>query len=74
MKYIGGYDFMQESIGININLEMRELEYNLVYSKRKTLGICIKAPGIIIVRAPMHLPKEQIEKSLKIKVSGYYKN
>lgn len=35
MRYIGGYDFMQESIGININLEMRELEYNLVYSKEK---------------------------------------
>ena len=75
MRYIGGYniqEMMQKdtiamNAGININLEMRELEYNLVYSKRKTLGICIKAPGIIIVRAPMHLPKEQIEKSLKNK-------
>jgi predicted metal-dependent hydrolase len=75
MRYTGGYniqEMMQKdtiamNAGININLEMRELEYNLVYSKRKTLGICIKAPGIIIVRAPMHLPKEQIEKSLKNK-------
>lgn len=43
MRYTGGYniqEMMQKdtiamNAGININLEMRELEYNLVYSKEK---------------------------------------
>jgi Protein of unknown function DUF45. len=51
----------------NVNLEKEKIEYSVIYSKRKTLEISIKAPGIITVRAPIYISEEQIEKSVRNK-------
>lgn len=40
------------------------MEYQLIRSRRKTLEICVKPGGILVVRAPMRLPKTDIEKFL----------
>ena len=47
--------------------DTKKIEYNVIYSKRKTLEISIKAPGIITVRAPIYISEEQIEKSVRNK-------
>ena len=57
-------------MNFNIVFEDRIIEYNVIYSKRKTLEISIKAPGIVTVRAPQYVSKNQIEKTLKKKKSG----
>ena len=50
-----------------LTFETKKIEYNVIYSKRKTLEISIKAPGIITVRAPIYISEEQIEKSVRNK-------
>ena len=40
--------------------DTKKIEYNVIYSKRKTLEISIKAPGIVTVRAPIYISEEQI--------------
>jgi len=47
--------------------DTKKIEYNVIYSKRKTLEISIKAPDIITVRAPIYLSEEQVEKSVRNK-------
>ena len=47
--------------------DTKKIEYNVIYSKRKTLEISIKAPGIITVRAPIYMSEEQIEKNVRNK-------
>ncbi len=43
------------------------IEYDVIYSKRKTLEISIKPPGIITVRVPNYLSEAQIENSVRNK-------
>ena len=50
-----------------LTFETKKIEYSVIYSKRKTLEISIKAPGIITVRAPIYISEEQIEKSVRNK-------
>ena len=38
------------------------MEYELIRSKRKTMAIEIKSDGRVIVRAPMRMPKREIER------------
>ncbi len=40
------------------------MEYQLIRSRWKTLEICVKPGGILVVRAPMRLSKKDIEKFL----------
>lgn len=40
------------------------MEYELIRSQRKTLAVEIKSDGRVIVRAPMRLPKRDIERFL----------
>ncbi len=40
------------------------MEYQLIRSRRKTLEICVKPGGGLVVRAPMRLPKAKIEEFL----------
>ncbi len=40
------------------------MEYELIRSQRKTLAVEIKTDGRVIVRAPMRLPKRDIERFL----------
>lgn len=51
-------------MSFNIVFEDRIIEYNVIYSKRKTLEISIKRPGLVTVRAPQYVSKSQIEKNL----------
>lgn len=37
------------------------MEYQLIRSRRKTLEISVKPGGALVVRAPLRLPKKQIE-------------
>ena len=50
-----------------LTFETKKIEYSVIYSKRKTLEISIKAPGIITVRAPIYMSEEQIEKNVRNK-------
>lgn len=43
------------------------MEYELIRSKRKTLAIEIKSDGRVVVRAPMRMPKRDIERFLSEK-------
>lgn len=54
-------------MNFNIVFEDRIIEYSVIYSKRKTLEISIKAPGLVTVRAPQYVSKNQIEKTLRKK-------
>lgn len=38
------------------------IEYDIIYSNRKTLEISVKAPDIVTVRCPEHLNEDEIEK------------
>ena len=37
------------------------MEYEIIYSKRKTISICVRG-GSVVVKAPKRYPKKQIEK------------
>ena len=37
------------------------MQYELIYSKRKTLAVQIRADGSVVVRAPLRMPHYQIE-------------
>ena len=39
------------------------MEYEIIYSSRRTLGVCVK-DGRVIVRSPYGVPREHIEKEL----------
>lgn len=41
------------------------IEYDIIYSNRKTLEISVKAPDIVTVRCPNHLNEDEIEKSVR---------
>ena len=43
------------------------IEYQLIRSKRRTLSICVDQEGALVVRAPMRMPKREIEAFLKQK-------
>ncbi len=45
------------------------MEYQLIRSRRKTLEISVKPGGLLVVRAPLRLPKKQIEEFLLQKQS-----
>ena len=41
------------------------MEYQLIRSRRRTLGLQLKPGGTILVRAPLRAPKWQIEAFLR---------
>ena len=43
------------------------INYNVIYSKRKTIEIGIKAPDIVTVRAPKYISIDQIDKTVLAK-------
>ena len=48
---------------------MRDDEYELIRSKRKSLSIEIRADGRIIVRVPMRIPLEEVREFVNSKES-----
>ena len=45
-------------------IRTRTMEYELIRSRRKSISVEIKQDGRIIVRAPLRLPKREIERFL----------
>ncbi len=45
-----------------MSVEVISMEYRVVYSNRKTLGLSVKSREVIIVRAPYKTSKKRIEK------------
>lgn len=46
---------------------MSQWEYTLVRSDRKTLGLQVRPDGTVLVRAPLHLPKGEIDRFIREK-------
>lgn len=42
-------------------------EYELIQSKRKTIGIVVKTGGIVVIKAPSHLSVQEIERCMEQK-------
>ena len=40
------------------------MEYEIIFSKRKTLAISVRADGSVIVRAPLKTPEKRIEEAV----------
>lgn len=52
-----------------LTFETFTLEYTLVFSKRKTLGITVKPDGKVIVKAPINTDLELIEEKIRKRIS-----
>lgn len=52
-----------------LSFETFTLEYSLLFSKRKTLGISVKPDGMVEVKAPLEADLEQIEKKIRKRIS-----
>lgn len=52
-----------------LKFETFTLEYSLIFSKRKTLGITVKPDGKVVVKAPINAKKELIEQKIRKRVS-----
>lgn len=57
-----------------INYQGTVIEYHLVRSRRKTIGIILRQGGIVEVRAPLPLSKKQIERVLGERAEWIRKN
>ena len=38
------------------------MDFEIIYSKRKTLSLCLMRDGRVVVRAPYHTPRSRIDK------------
>lgn len=43
------------------------IDYQLIRSKRRTLSICVDQEGALVVRAPLRMPKREIEDFIRLK-------
>ena len=50
-----------------------EIEYHLLRTKRKTLSIEVGRDGVVTVRAPLSLPKSEIESFIEKKKSWIFR-
>ena len=49
------------------------MEYSIVYSKRKSIAICVKAGGEVVVKAPKFTSKKCIDEFVNSKAEWIYK-
>jgi predicted metal-dependent hydrolase len=60
---------MAEIILHRLAFETFTLEYSLIFSKRKTLGITVKPDGEVIVKAPENADLEIVEQKIRKRIS-----
>ena len=58
---------IEENMSFSVKFGETNIEYDVTYSKRKTLEISIKAPNIVMVKSPESVSQEKIEQSVKSK-------
>ena len=60
---------MAEIKQYKLNFETFTLEYSLLFSERKTLGITVKPNGEVIVKAPLNTKLDLIEQKIEKRIS-----